>query len=94
MHEAGIKIRFIQKTRPGLVYSLYSVFLRLLDFLLLMAQTWNDVYFCILRVFSNYCRFRTSGLPTDIIIEVGEVSFHLHKVNLTRPKQISLVEVQ
>ncbi|XP_013670199.1 BTB/POZ domain-containing protein At1g30440-like [Brassica napus] len=26
--------------------------------------------------------FRTSGLPTDIIIEVGEVSFHLHKFPL------------
>ena len=62
---------------------------------LLMAQTWTDVYCCFLRFFfSNYCRFCTTGLPSDIIIEVGEVSFHLHKVNLTRPKQFSLVEVQ
>ncbi|WZY89207.1 hypothetical protein YC2023_045942 [Brassica napus] len=42
-------------------------FLRLLDFLLLMAQT---LMFC------------TTGLPSDIIIEVGEVSFHLHKFPL------------
>lgn len=27
-------------------------------------------------------RYCTSGLPTDIVIEVGEMSFHIHKVLL------------
>jgi hypothetical protein len=26
-------------------------------------------------------RFCTSGLPSDVTIEVGEMSFHLHKVH-------------
>lgn len=28
----------------------------------------------------NGCRFCTTGLPSDIVVEVGEMSFHLHKV--------------
>ena len=27
-------------------------------------------------------RYCTSGLPTDVVIEVGEMSFHIHKVLL------------
>lgn len=30
-----------------------------------------------------YYRFCTSGLPSDIVVEVGEMSFHLHKVYLS-----------
>ena len=30
----------------------------------------------------NYYRFCTTGLPSDVVVEVGEMSFHLHKVNL------------
>lgn len=33
------------------------------------------------RLFSfGYCRFCTTGLPSDVTVEVGEMSFHLHKV--------------
>lgn len=34
---------------------------------------------------SNIVTFRlcSTGLPSDVIIEVGEMSFHLHKVHLT-----------
>lgn len=29
---------------------------------------------------NNNNRFCTTGLPSDIVVEVGEMSFHLHKV--------------
>lgn len=35
-----------------------------------------------LQVTTNDCRFCTTGLPSDIVVEVGEMSFHLHKVDL------------
>lgn len=29
-----------------------------------------------------FCRFCTTGLPSDIVIEVDDMTFHLHKVGL------------
>jgi len=28
------------------------------------------------------CRFCTTGLPSDIVVEVDDMTFHLHKVSL------------
>lgn len=28
----------------------------------------------------DHYRFCTTGLPSDIVVEIGEMSFHLHKV--------------
>lgn len=31
-------------------------------------------------LFPELCRFCTTGLPSDVTVEVGDMSFHLHKV--------------
>lgn len=31
------------------------------------------------------CRLCSTGLASDVVIEVGEISFHLHKVNFIWP---------
>jgi hypothetical protein len=41
------------------------------------------VWLCLLWSFAN-CRFCTTGLPSDIVVEVGEMSFHLHKVQFVK----------
>lgn len=35
---------------------------------------------CKHKFICNCCRFCTTGLPSDVVVEVGEMSFHLHKV--------------
>ena len=37
-------------------------------------------FFCILMKLHHDLRFCTTGLPSDVAVEIGEMSFNLHKV--------------
>jgi len=41
------------------------------------------------------CRFCTTGLPSDIVVEVDDMTFHLHKVTQTQihPKNLGLFPI-
>jgi hypothetical protein len=39
----------------------------------------------VLRFVVFVARFCTTGLPSDVVIEVGDMTFHLHKVSQTFP---------
>lgn len=47
----------------------YLVFTRCCSFRIFFLTCWK------------FCRFCTTGLPSDVVVEVGDMSFHLHKVN-------------
>lgn len=55
---------------------------RMLGFLQSFDATLEDFSFYLYG--SDLCfsfRLCTTGLPSDVIIQVGEMSFHLHKVH-------------
>ena len=41
----------------------------------------KDLVFSFMDFIDFPFRFCTTGLPTDVTIEVGEMSFHIHKVH-------------
>lgn len=55
-----------------------NLMLCLLSIIHQISTTIIVYYFTILI---PLCRFCTTGLPSDIVVEVDDMTFHLHKVN-------------
>lgn len=58
-----------------------------------MNERKRTYYSCLL--YSLSLRFCTTGLPSDVVVEVDDMSFHLHKVSYRQsfPQLFSAVKV-